>query len=702
MNLRKLIHRFTKTEKIIFVFLGLTLIFLSYRIARAFYMEYTEITPIQGGVYIEGDVGQVDNLNPLFVPMGSIAQDISQLIFSGLTKFDTETGEIVGDLANVKVSNNGKTYTFVIKENAKWHDGTYVTSQDILYTYNDVIKNSEFRGDILTYNDYSGIKVSKIDDRTVEFLLERPDSFFLVKTMVGILPKHLLENETIAHLRTSPFNFNPIGSGPYKYISQVNFPDHTEYSLEAFEDFYDSHPNINNVHFKVFPTYDDLKKSLNTLDGVRTVPGEMTEDVLKRENFALSRYELPQYVAIFMNNESPMLKDTSVRIALQLGTNKEALAKLVGEHKTIDTPLLEIDQENWIHQYSISKANGSLYGTQWQIPNKEELLAEMESESESEKEVEEVDPTEEVTHISSPNGGKNFSTSIEPITITGTAPSNTKSIIINEYELKKYVPGDPGWSYIAAKKFDSLVDGENLYEVHAIDFNGEKKLLDSIKITFGTKEEKNEEEKENLKQENETAIDLPTRVNTEGETLTLNLITSSKPAVYGQIAELVKEQWRKIGVEINIEILENGKFQERVSTRDYDLLIFGQNLGYNLDAYPYWHSSQAKEGGLNLSQFKNFVVDSLLEKARLEDEEARQDTLEDIQKIISQEAPAIFLYSPTYYTALSKTINNRPFTHLATTSDRLGDIENWYAKVDRRLKEGTTPLTLLKWLGQQF
>ncbi|MDH5596943.1 MAG: ABC transporter substrate-binding protein [Candidatus Peregrinibacteria bacterium] len=656
------------------------------------------MTPVTGGVYIEGDVGQVENLNPLFVPMGSIAQDMSQLIFSGLTKFDTATGEIVGDLANVKVSSDGKTYTFVIKEDAKWHDGKDITSQDILFTYNNIIKNPEFKGDILTYNDYSGIKVNKVDDRTVEFLLEKPDSFFPVKTMVGILPRHLLENEPIGFLRTAPFNFAPIGSGPYKYVSQVSFPDHTEYSLEAFEDFYDSHPNISNVHFKAFPSYEELKRKLGSLDGIRTVPSDMTDAILKKENFALSRYELPQYVAIFINNEAPILKNTSVRLALQLGTNKEALTELIGEHKTIDTPLLEIDQENWMHQHSIKKANGSLFNTEWQIPNKEEILPE---ESEAE-EPEEIDPTEEVTHINSPNGGKNFSTTSEPITITGTAPANTKSIIINDYELKKYVPGDPGWSYIASKRFDSLEAGENIYEVYAVDFNGEKKLVDSIRITFGSVEMVNEEESEVLKQENEAAIDLPTRVNDAGETLSLNLITSTKPAVYEQIAEVIKEQWKKIGVEVNIEILENGTFQERVSSRDYDLLIFGQNLGYNLDAYPYWHSSQAKEGGLNLSQFKNFVVDSLLEKARLEDEEERKDTLQDIQKIISQEAPAIFLYSPTYHTALSKTIKNTPFVHLATTSDRLGDIENWFAKVDRKFKKGTNPLTFLKWLVQQF
>lgn len=699
MTIKKLLHHLTKTETILLVFLGLVLIVSAYQLAAAFYGENSETDYIPGGVYIEGAVGQVGVLNPLFVQQGSIAHDLIQLIFSGLTKYDTETGEIVGDLANIKADPDGKEYTFVIKEGANWHDGQTVTASDVLFTYNDIIKNPEFKGNILNYNDYSGIKVNKIDERTVEFLLEKPDSFFLVKTMAGILPKHLLENEPVNFLETAPFNFAPIGSGRYKFGSQVQLADHSEYGLEAFEDFYDGQPNIESILFKAYGTYEDLQKNLSGLSGIRSVPTDSTESILKKGKFILDRYQLPQYVAIFINSEAPKLKDSKVRLALQLGTDKQSLIEAISQQKIIDTPLLEINQENWIHQYSVTKANGSLFETQWQIPNKDEVI---EEEVEEEEEEEEVSPTAEVTYINSPNEGKDWETSREPITITGTVPKNTKGIIINDYELQKYVPGDPGWSYVAATKFDSLEKGENIYEVYVVDFNGEKKLIDSIKITYGSATAINEDELEKLKEENEEAGLLPIRENRSGEKLSLKLITSDKPEIYRQVALEIKRQWQKIGVEIVVEVLENGVFQERLNTRDYDLLIFGQNLGYNLDAYPYWHSSQAREGGLNLSQFKNFVVDSLLEKARLEDEEERKETLSDIQKIISQEVPAIFLYSPTYYTALSEKVYHPPFNHLATISDRLSNIEDWFAKVDRKFKDGTSPLTFFSWIIKQF
>jgi ABC-type transport system substrate-binding protein len=756
----KTIKNLGKIEKIAIVFLGLIVIFTGFQIWRSFYLEYSDITPINGGVFTEGVVGKIGALNPLFAQQGTITQDLTQLIFSGLTKYDSNTRDIVPDLANYKIASNGKEYTFVLKENVKWHNGDPVTADDIIFTYNSVIKNPEFNGAILNYSDYSGIKVTKLDDRTVQFLLEKPDSFFLVKTMTGILPKKLLENEPIAYLESSPFNFMPIGSGRYKFVAQTVFPDHTEISLEAFKDFYDGPPNIENFIMKIYENNDELIKNLGELDGIRSVPEEDSDKILSK-GFTILHYQLPQYVAVFINNESPKLKGSKVRLALQLGTDKESLIKEIGQDKIIDTPLLEIDQENWFNQYSVSKANGALFDTQWKIPEQQPVEVQAEESpatdgtektdentetknttdkpdgqnTEEASKNEEIKPAEEtgdkteealskttdetsetavtaqpaepdtneVTFINSPNEGKDWETTTDRVTITGTVPKDTKMIIVNDYELKKFVPGDKGWSYVASAGFDNLKPGENIYKVYAVDFKDEKKLIDSIKITYGTKVEFTEKEKGKLAEENSSAPDLPIRVNKDGEALVLDLITSKKPEVYGQVAEILKKQWKKIGVDVNIEILDSDEFQSRLNKREYDLLIFGQNLGYNLDAYPYWHSSQAKEGGLNLSQFKNFVVDSLLEKARYEtDEDARKTTLSDIQYIISQEAPAIFLYSPTYYLAMSNNVQNASFENLATVSDRFASIESWYAKVDRRFKKGTNPLTFIFWITKQF
>ncbi len=684
-------------------FLALVVVISGVQIGQAFYDEHTEMQPVPGGVYTEGAVGKVSLINPLYVPLGSVSHDLTTLIFSGLTRFDPVKNEIVPDLADFTVSDNGKEYTFVIKENATWHDGAPVTSADVLFTYNTVINYPGFNGLILNYNDYSGIKVTEVDERTVKFLLESPDSFFLVKTLVGILPSHLLGHLPVEAIESDPFNQFPVGTGPYQFVSMTPIENYSEITLEAYDGYYGKKPNIPTIKIKLFQDYKELLKRQGELDGIRNVPEESAEKILSRGHLTLTRYHLPQYVAVFMNTQSEKLKDPKVRLALQLGTDKDAIVKALGQTKRIDTPLLEIDQKNWVYQYSISKANGALFGTEWQLPDK---VTEEPTENSTEEAVTDEDDEEVTTEpefITGPNGGKDWQTTDRKITLTGIVPDKTKSIFVNDYELKKYVPGDPGWSYVASFEFGNLKKGKNVFDVYAVDFDEEKTLIDTITITQGTEEQFMEEELNEVAAENKEADVLPIRLNQNDETLILRMIVPKTPEAYSQVASLIKEQWKKIGVGLTIEALDNTDFQEALFKRNYDLLIFGQNLGYNLDAYPYWHSSQAKEGGYNLSQFKNFIVDSLLDKARLqEDVEDRKKTLNQIQEIISKEIPAIFLYSPTYNFALSDKIQNATFENLATTTDHFARIQDWYARVDRRFAEGVNPLTFVNWLVKQF
>ncbi len=693
-------------EKIIVTVLAVVALLSTVQILQSFYREHTEILPAEGGIYTEGAVGKVELINPLFVRQGSVTHDLSQLIFSGLTKYDSATGELVADLANYKMSADGKTYTFVIKEGAKWQDGQPVTSDDILFTYNSVLNSPAFRGAILTYNDYKGIKVAKIDERTVEFLLEKPDSFFLVKTLTGILPQHLLADQPVETLDQSFFNQFPIGSGRYKMISVTPFEDFAEVSLEANEDFYDGPPNISTIVLRVFPTFKELLKNVSELDGIRQVPDEFADKVLAKDKFTLERYNLPQYVALFINTSSEKLQEDKVRLALQLGTNKDEILDVTSQSIRVDTPLLEIDGGSWVFKHDVKKANGALFDTEWKLPSSYEDDGAAEEEIVDQRTVAERiedGDTSDVEYINSPNGGSDWKTTDNKVTITGTVPKDTKAVIIDDYELKKYVPGDKGWSYVASEAFDNLKPGKNVFKLYTVNFKEEKELVDAITIQWGDQETFAEDETEERLADNEAAPELEIRINEEGEELRLKLVTSSTPESYAKIAEAVQEQWKKIGVAVDVEVLDNGAFQKKLSTRDYDLLIFGQNLGYNLDAYPYWHSSQAKEGGYNLSEFKNFIVDSLLEKARREhDGEDRLETLSDIQEIMRSEVPAVFLYSPTYQVALSQKVQNANLTRLATTSDRFANIEDWFATGKKKFKEGVNPFTFFGWIFKQF
>ncbi|QQR82964.1 hypothetical protein IPJ72_04010 [Candidatus Peregrinibacteria bacterium] len=400
----------TKVEKILVLFFVLVVLVTGARILDQFYDDYSVLNPVDGGLYVEGAVGKLEVIDPLYVQQGSVTHDISQLIFSGLTQYSPNTGEIIPDLATFSVSDNKREYTFVLKEGATWHDGIPVTSDDVIFTYNTVLGDPGFNGLALNYLDMTGIRVIKVDDRTVQFLLEVPDSFFLAKTLIGLLPEHLLVGVPVPEIPTSNFHELPIGSGPFRLSSIVPKGNYIEVNLEQNLNFYDPPPHITTLQIRIYQELDRLMSDQRSLDGIRTIPEEARQTILDSKRFNLIHYQLPQYVAVFINTESPKLKNELIRLALQLATDKAALGESIGESESLDTPLLEIDPSNWVFQHSFTKANGGLVDAGWTLPNKEALGIPDPTETFTV-----VDESGEAAIITAPNSGKDFRTTDEKL-----------------------------------------------------------------------------------------------------------------------------------------------------------------------------------------------------------------------------------------------------------------------------------------------
>ncbi|HJQ15354.1 MAG TPA: ABC transporter substrate-binding protein, partial [Anaerolineales bacterium] len=90
--------------------------------------------PEQGGVYTEGLVGSLGRLNPLLDWNNVADRSVDRLLFTGLIRFN-ERGLPEADLAEAwGVAQDGTVYNFSIRQNAVWHDGTPVTSDDVMFT----------------------------------------------------------------------------------------------------------------------------------------------------------------------------------------------------------------------------------------------------------------------------------------------------------------------------------------------------------------------------------------------------------------------------------------------------------------------------------------------------------------------------------------------------------------------------------------
>lgn len=165
--------------------------------------------------------------------------------------------------------------------------------------------------------------------------------------------------------------------------------------------------------------------------------------------------------------------------------------------------------------------------------------------------------------------------------------------------------------------------------------------------------------------------------------LTVNITTSTLPEL-AQIANILKDQWAKVGVEVNIDTLSAPQLQQVIKDRSYQTLLFGEILDLDPDPFSLWDSSQTQKLGLNLALYSNKTVDGLLQDARQSlNPIDRTQKYDDFQKIVISDAPAVFLYNPLYLYPQTTDIHGANTTIIATPADRFANVEKWYINTKR-------------------
>ncbi len=153
-----------------------------------------------------------------------------------------------------------------------------------------------------------------------------------------------------------------------------------------------------------------------------------------------------------------------------------------------------------------------------------------------------------------------------------------------------------------------------------------------------------------------------------------------------KIATIIKQLWEDVGIKTTLNVVaKQGVQKQIIKPRNFELLLFGEILGSDPDLYPFWHSSQTKFPGLNLTNFANKKADALMEKARTTfDTEERGKMYKQVQELIKEEVPAIFLFQPTYTYVLPTKLKGFSLTRIFTPADRLINNNFWYIKTKRR------------------
>ena len=169
----------------------------------------------------------------------------------------------------------------------------------------------------------------------------------------------------------------------------------------------------------------------------------------------------------------------------------------------------------------------------------------------------------------------------------------------------------------------------------------------------------------------------------DSQELVIRITTSNVPELI-KVADILKKQWEELGFKVEIKVETLAEIQFIIQNRDYEILVFGEVQGLNFDPFSFWHSSQKKDPGLNLALYDNKSADKILEEGRqILDQTARNTKYNDFEKILLEDAPAVFLYSPFYLYLPTSKINNNDLSVLSLPSDRFDNISQWYIETKR-------------------
>jgi len=318
-NLSERVRTFSPGDRIIFYTLATLVCIASLAGLYALEQSLLQKVPAYGGTLYEGEVGSPRFINPLLA-ISDADRDLSTLTYAGLMGI-SGNGALVPVLAESHtMSPDGKTYTFVLRSNAKFSDGAPVTADDVAFTVqrtqDPALKSPE-------YASWSGVRVDALDQHTVRFTLSKPYAPFLGITTLGILPSHLWKEVSDEQFPFSNLETNPVGAGPFKVsgvsrdaaglIQSVSLTQNKYYAL--------GRPYLDGVNFTFYSSAEDLSNAISS--------GEVESAYDVPSKGALTAPYARVFGVFWNPSEKQVYVRAEVRKALSLAINRQNIVGTV-------------------------------------------------------------------------------------------------------------------------------------------------------------------------------------------------------------------------------------------------------------------------------------------------------------------------------------------------------------------------------------
>lgn len=299
--------------------------------------------PVRGGTIVAAISQDPGHFNPAITTSGG-THTASELLYNGLVRLNADL-EIEPDLAESwDITDDGATYTFTLRDDVTWHDGEAFTSEDVKFTFEEVLLNFHSRTSASMSDALESIETP--DDHTVVFRFGFPYAPLLQQlnvTEAPILPEHVYAG---TDPENADANLDPVGTGPFTFVSyepdsEIRFARNENYFREDL-------PYLDEIVMRVIPEESNqvLAFEQGEVDWLWGVPGTDLERFGDDPEIGLLQTSQNPgggncILTWSFNLERPTLQDVRVRRALALGTDRQPMLDniLFGEGAVAEAPI---------------------------------------------------------------------------------------------------------------------------------------------------------------------------------------------------------------------------------------------------------------------------------------------------------------------------------------------------------------------------
>ena len=262
-------------------------------------------------------VGIAQDLDNSLDPHKAVAAGTKEVmfnVFEGLVK-PTSNGDLIPAVAsNYTVSEDHLTYTFTLREGAKFHNGDAVTAEDVVYSLKRVAAPTE-TGVVQVEALSIMADVAAVDERTVAITLTEPSNEFISYLTVAILPADYTEQDT-----------KPVGTGPFTFASRSA---QENIILEKFEEYWGQKAYLDQVTFRIIENAEGLLMGLQS--GAIDICSHLTTtqvSQLSDSEFSIAQGNMNLVQAMYLNNAVAPFDNVLVRQALCHAIDRQMILDL--------------------------------------------------------------------------------------------------------------------------------------------------------------------------------------------------------------------------------------------------------------------------------------------------------------------------------------------------------------------------------------